>query len=125
MQERGDLVQDEKGRWIEGPVLDWEVLPARVEGVIEERLSQLPPRLRELLRVASVQGEEFGAEVLADLVGEHGGVGGDGVDQLIVLVKGAMRAIAAFVLRDDQRSLRHQAALETDQRRVLRRLGQL
>ena len=38
LQERGDLVQDESGRWLEGSSLDWEVLPARVEGVIETRI---------------------------------------------------------------------------------------
>jgi adenylate cyclase len=34
MQERGDLVRDGLGQWVEGPKLDWEALPARVEGVI-------------------------------------------------------------------------------------------
>ena len=65
MQERGDLVQDEKGRWMEGPVLDWEELPARVEGVIEERIGRLEAELREALSVASVEGEDFTAEVVA------------------------------------------------------------
>ena len=49
----------------------------------------------------------------------------DGVDQLVVFVVGAMRAAAAFVLGDDQRGLRHQAALETHQRRIACGLGQL
>ncbi|MNC32137.1 hypothetical protein D3C75_804810 [compost metagenome] len=49
----------------------------------------------------------------------------DGIDQLHVLVIRTMRAVAAFVLGDDQRSLRHQAALEADQRRITRGLGQL
>ncbi|MFQ5858707.1 MAG: AAA family ATPase, partial [Anaerolineae bacterium] len=65
LQERGDLVQDEEGRWIEGPVLDWGLLPTRVEGVIEERIGRLEEELREALRVASVEGEEFTAEVVA------------------------------------------------------------
>jgi adenylate cyclase len=65
MQERGDLVQDEGGRWTEGPVLDWEELPARVEGVIEERIGRLERELREALTVASVEGEDFTAEVAA------------------------------------------------------------
>jgi adenylate cyclase len=65
MQERGDLVQDEAGRWTEGPVLDWEDLPARVEGVIEERVGRLERELREALSVASVEGEDFTAEVVA------------------------------------------------------------
>lgn len=65
MQERGDLVQDQKGGWIEGPELDWRKLPARVEGVIEERIGRLEESLRQLLAVASVEGEEFTVQVLA------------------------------------------------------------
>jgi tetratricopeptide (TPR) repeat protein len=65
MQERENLVRDERGRWIEGPSLDWSTLPARVEGVIAERVDRLSPDLRELLQVASVEGERFTAEVLA------------------------------------------------------------
>jgi predicted ATPase len=65
MQERGDLVQDPEGPWIEGPALDWETLPARVEAVIAERIGRLSPPLRAALRVASVEGEVFTAEVVA------------------------------------------------------------
>ena len=65
LQERGDLVQDSKGRWVEGPALDWERIPARVEAVIGERISRLPRPLRAALRVACVEGEVFTAEVVA------------------------------------------------------------
>jgi ABC-type oligopeptide transport system substrate-binding subunit len=65
MQERGDLALDEDGRWVEGPSLDWDALPARVEGVIEERIGRLEEELREILTVASVEGEEFTAQVVA------------------------------------------------------------
>jgi DNA-binding SARP family transcriptional activator/predicted ATPase len=65
MQERGDLVQDEKGRWEEGPTLDWETMPARVEAVVAERVGRLDRSLRAKLRVASVEGEVFTAEVVA------------------------------------------------------------
>ncbi|MFQ5593150.1 MAG: AAA family ATPase [Anaerolineae bacterium] len=65
MQERGDLAHDEQGRWIEGPALDWETLPARVEGVIEKRIGRLDQELREALTTASVEGEDFTAEVVA------------------------------------------------------------
>jgi predicted ATPase len=67
MQERGDLVQDREGCWVEGPALDWETLPARVEAVIAERIGQLPARLQEALTVASVEGEIFTAEVVAQV----------------------------------------------------------
>ncbi len=65
MQERGDLVQDRQGRWIEGPALDWETLPARVEAAIKERVDRLAQPLRAALQVASVEGEVFTAEVVA------------------------------------------------------------
>jgi tetratricopeptide (TPR) repeat protein len=64
MQERGDLVQEE-GTWIEGTALDWETLPARVEAVIEERIDRLEDELRDILSVASVEGEQFTAQVVA------------------------------------------------------------
>ncbi len=65
MRERADLVEDGEGRWVEGPSLDWETLPARVEAVIAERIDRLPERLRDILTVASVEGETFTAEVVA------------------------------------------------------------
>ena len=40
-------------------------MPARVEGVIKERIGRLPPDLYQLLTIASVEGEEFTAEVVA------------------------------------------------------------
>jgi DNA-binding SARP family transcriptional activator len=65
MQERGDLIRDEAGCWVEGAALDWEKLPARVEAVIAERIGRLPGELRALLAAASVEGEEFTAEAVA------------------------------------------------------------
>lgn len=69
MKERGDLTQDEQGRWVEGSDLDWETLPARIEGIIEERIGRLPLSQRKILRVASVEGETFTAEVVAQVQG--------------------------------------------------------
>jgi ABC-type oligopeptide transport system substrate-binding subunit/DNA-binding SARP family transcriptional activator len=65
MQARGDLVRDEQGYWIEGPTLNWETLPPRVEAVIRERVARLDDELYELLTTASVEGEEFTAQVIA------------------------------------------------------------
>jgi ABC-type oligopeptide transport system substrate-binding subunit len=65
MQERGDLVSDEKERWTESPTLDWDNLPARIEGVIESRIGRLEESLREILTVAAVEGESFTAQVIA------------------------------------------------------------
>jgi predicted ATPase len=67
MQERGDLIHDAQGRWVEGPALDWQTLPARVEAVIAERVGRLPERLRKTLTVASVEGETFSAEAVAQV----------------------------------------------------------
>jgi len=67
MQERGALIKDEEGRWVEGPEFDWDTLPARVDAVIEERVNRLNEKLRETLTIASVEGEEFTAEVIARL----------------------------------------------------------
>ncbi len=68
MQERGDLVRDADGQWIAPPDMSWTSLPARVEGVIDERLGRLAPKLAEWLRVAAVEGEEFTAEVIAHVL---------------------------------------------------------
>lgn len=65
MQEQGVLIKDKEGKWIEGPELSWDALPARVDAVIEERISRLTEKLRGVLSLASVEGEEFTAEVIA------------------------------------------------------------
>src|SRR4029079_19382719 len=48
MQERGDVRQDAQHQWIEGPAIDWNTLPARVEGVIEKRVLRLEKELRTI-----------------------------------------------------------------------------
>lgn len=68
MQERGELLLDEAGRWTAGPAPDWTSLPARVEGVIEERLGRLDEELGDILTVACVEGESFTVQVLARLL---------------------------------------------------------
>ena len=65
MQERGDVRQDAQGQWIEGPGINWNMLPARVEGAIEKRIQRLEKGLRSILTIASVEGETFTAEVVA------------------------------------------------------------
>ncbi len=67
MRERGDIIKNEQGDWLAGPALNWTTLPARVEAVIEERLGRLDEDLRELLSVASVEGEQFTAQVVAQV----------------------------------------------------------
>jgi tetratricopeptide (TPR) repeat protein len=69
MQESGALVRDSAGRWEVSPDLDWENLPARVEGVIDERIRRLPDDLRDVLAAASVEGPLFTPRVLSRLQG--------------------------------------------------------
>jgi adenylate cyclase len=61
----GALVRDEAGQWVEAPGLDWERWPPQVEAVIAGHLADLPDEDRALLQTASVQGEQFAAEVAA------------------------------------------------------------
>jgi predicted ATPase len=44
-------------------------LPATLAGVVEQRLEQLTPRTRELLRASSILGEEFSIAIAARLLG--------------------------------------------------------
>jgi pimeloyl-ACP methyl ester carboxylesterase/predicted ATPase/DNA-binding SARP family transcriptional activator/tRNA A-37 threonylcarbamoyl transferase component Bud32 len=71
MKERGDLIQDDAGYWIAQGAVDWERLPARVEGAIGERIARLDAGLQSLLQAASVIGEEFSVELLVQLTGEQ------------------------------------------------------
>jgi ABC-type oligopeptide transport system substrate-binding subunit/DNA-binding winged helix-turn-helix (wHTH) protein len=65
MQERGDLIQDDDGYWIEGARLGWQSVPLRVEAVIAQRLERLEEPLLDILRVASVEGETFTVSIVA------------------------------------------------------------
>jgi len=69
LQARGDLIRDARGFWVAGERLAWDALPARVEGVIAARIGQLLPDWQTLLTVASVEGDEFTAAVVADVLG--------------------------------------------------------
>ncbi len=67
LQERGDLVQDASGYWMQAREIVVDELPARVEAVIEERINRLDKELHNLLASASVMGEEFVAQVVAEI----------------------------------------------------------
>ncbi len=73
LQERGNLVKDAQDNWILGSSLNWKSLPARIDGVIGERIARLPAELRETLTIGSVIGEEFSAQVVARVqkISEH------------------------------------------------------
>jgi predicted ATPase len=67
MQERGALVPDDQGRWVQGGAINWEELPVRVEAVLSRRIGRLPAILQEALKIASVEGDTFTAEVIAQI----------------------------------------------------------
>ena len=69
LQEQGDLVLDKNGRWQVTSALSWDALPARVEAVIAQRVGRLSDELRQVLTVASVEGENFTAEIVGRVLG--------------------------------------------------------
>jgi transcriptional regulator with XRE-family HTH domain/tetratricopeptide (TPR) repeat protein len=69
LQRSGSLIQDETGRWLESSVVAWATLPTRVEAVIAQRLDRLDGDLQQILRIASVEGERFTVEVVAQVAG--------------------------------------------------------
>lgn len=68
LEERNILQRAEDGTLFEAGV-DWGTIPVRVEGVIARRVGRLDDELKEVLAVASVQGERFSAEVTAQALG--------------------------------------------------------
>ncbi len=66
LKDRGDLYQQD-GKWFARDNIDWQKLPAKIEGVIEVRVGRLPNEQRELLSIASVQGEAFIGEAVAQV----------------------------------------------------------
>src|SRR4029078_4185362 len=57
--------RDADGQWIQGSAIDWNVLPARVEGAIAKRIQRLEQEFQNILTIASVEGETFTAEEVA------------------------------------------------------------
>lgn len=64
LQDRGVLRKDADGVWYTERDVEITELPDRVEAVIEERINRLQANLREILTCASVEGEQFTAEVI-------------------------------------------------------------
>jgi predicted ATPase len=52
LQERAELVSDASGRLVAASTLDWNALPARIEGIIEKRIGRLDSDLQETLITA-------------------------------------------------------------------------
>jgi predicted ATPase len=66
LKEQGSLVQGEDGCWTESKV-NWHRLSTRVEAIIGERIERMPESLKDVLKVASIEGEYFTSEVLASV----------------------------------------------------------
>lgn len=107
MKERGDLlkVDEADGAWIEGPTLDWDVLPARVEAVIEERIDRLEPEMQDILTVASVEGEAFTVQIVTDVMD--------------LPERSTLRRLSQD-LEQRHRLVKEEEEVETDQRRLSR-----
>jgi predicted ATPase len=71
MELREAISKDPENHWVLEPEMDWERLPPRIEGVIEERLERLDEELYEILKVASIQGDVFEAEVCAGVINQR------------------------------------------------------
>lgn len=67
MQEKGELIKDDQGQWISSEKLDWADIPLQVEAVIKERINRLNEEFQSWLSTASVEGQIFTAQVIADL----------------------------------------------------------
>lgn len=68
MQARGDLEKDPAGRWAAAPRLRWDVVPGHITDALAARIEKLDAEASAILRVASVQGQEFTAEVVAEVL---------------------------------------------------------
>jgi hypothetical protein len=66
-KENGNLVKDADGRWAVAGMFDWNVLPARLEGVVAERIGRVEDSIRDVLVYGSVEGLCFTAQVVARL----------------------------------------------------------
>ncbi len=57
------------GLWHNNSKLVWEKLPQNIEGIIGNKISQLPGELQDLLALSSVEGQVFSCSVIAKLRG--------------------------------------------------------
>ena len=67
LKEEGTIVRNARGRWVTKSELTIDSLPPKVEGIIGERISRLPPILQNILTIASIEGEVFSAEIIAGI----------------------------------------------------------
>ena len=65
LRERKVIIKDTDGREVLSQPVNWQALPIKAEAVIAERIGRLPQQLQRVLKVASVEGEDLTAEVVA------------------------------------------------------------
>lgn len=101
LQEAGHLITDESQRWHVASGFAWDKLPIqlhKLENLIESRLDRLTSDLREILNLASIEGQEFTAQVIMEVLGK---------DELAVLHS-----------LSDELGRRHQLVTEIEEKRV-------
>ena len=96
MQEREYISKDSDNKWVETEKVRWDKLPAKVEGVIEKRLSRLDRDLQEILAVASIEGKQFTAEVVAGVLNQD-------VSQVVHRISNGLQKDARLV--EDQKAM--------------------
>ena len=69
LKEEGALFQDAEGHWRDKSEIVWQQLPTRIEAVIGSRVGRLPEEVQQILTVASVEGETFTIQVIAQVMG--------------------------------------------------------
>lgn len=65
----GSLGEDEHGRTVLTSIPGPDTMPSEINALFAEQIRQLPPELQHLLKVASVQGSVFVAEVMGRILG--------------------------------------------------------
>jgi len=68
LESSGVLTEDASGQLVQGSPIEWHSLPSRVAGVIASRVTQLTTAQKGILSASSVQGDEFIADVVAEVV---------------------------------------------------------
>jgi adenylate cyclase len=67
MIDQGYLQKDAAGYLVPSPQLSWSELPDKVEAVLDKKILLLSEELQRTLKIASVEGDDFTAQVLARL----------------------------------------------------------
>lgn len=68
LQEKGYVIRDNNGLLKAVEDINWSVVPGKLEGVIKERIERLDDNLKDILDIASVQGDSFIAQTVAKML---------------------------------------------------------